>query len=129
MTATGVPVIGPLPRPTSRCVTPIVNPLNIDTSMHVLHGRVDQYRDDHLSYTPTVPLSLLLLSLRMLNSRILPLPGGRLDYHIELGPSSNKKLFPVQRPGGLKRAYGTFFLFCFFFFFTPPPLYILVYKK
>ena len=207
MTATGVPVIGPLPRPTSRCVTPIVNPLNIDTSMHVLHGRVDQYRvptaqgkqgnrendkkksvrentgnleilpkhrentgnlvcssckfpdpkskkyfgichenfhffggsgqvsfvyvivmnhvnwhrenvwsdrentgnsktqfewvpcsmhvlhgrvdqslDDHLSYTPNVPLSLLLLSLRMLNSRILPLPGGRLDYHIELDP-------------------------------------------
>ena len=45
-------------------------------------------------------------------------------------PPLNKKLFPVHRPGGLKRAE------CDFFFrfkknklFTTPSLYILVYKN
>ena len=44
-------------------------------------------------------------------------------------PSSNKKLFPVHRPGGLKRADWNFFFFLFSFFFLLFPLYILVYKK
>ena len=41
----------------------------------------------------------------------------------KLRPSSNKKSFPVHRPGGLKRAYWNFFFLfsIFFFLFTPPP--------
>ena len=40
-----------------------------------------------------------------------------------LRPSSNKKLFPVHRPGGLKRAYLNSFCSSFqklFFYFTTP---------
>ena len=49
-------------------------------------------------------------------------------------PSSNKKLFPVHRPGGLKRAYWNNFFpifnfHQFFIYFYFSPLYILVYKK
>ena len=43
-----------------------------------------------------------------------------------IGPSSNKKSFPVHRPGGLKRAYCNFFFHLiknFFFFFTSPPVH------
>ena len=51
---------------------------------------------------------------------------GSLDpcYHI-IGPSSNKKLFPVHRPGGLKRAHWnfSFHLFNFFFLNTFPPVH------
>ena len=43
-------------------------------------------------------------------------------------------MFPVHRPGGLKRAYWNFFflffnLLLFFLLPPPPPLYILVSKK
>ena len=34
-----------------------------------------------------------------------------------VGPSSNKKLFPVHRPGGLKGAYWNFFFFFSYFHF------------
>ena len=48
-------------------------------------------------------------------------------------PPLNKKLFPVYRPGGSKRADWNFFFsifsFSFFFFFLVFPLYILVYLK
>ena len=42
---------------------------------------------------------------------------------ISMRPSSNKKSFPVHRPGGLKRAYWNFFFHLFkqFFFLLPPP--------
>ena len=45
--------------------------------------------------------------------------------------SSNKKSFPVHRPGGLKRAYWNFFFMfsIFLFFFLLFPLYILVKKN
>ena len=47
-----------------------------------------------------------------------------------VGPPLNKKLFPVYRPGGLKRAYWNFFFPIFnFFFFYVPLLYILHCKK
>ena len=38
-----------------------------------------------------------------------------------LRPSSNKKSFPVHRPGGLKSAYWNFIFPDFNFFFTFPP--------
>ena len=46
-------------------------------------------------------------------------------------PPLDKKLFPVHRPGGLKRADWNFFSIFSkkFFFFYFSPLYILVYKK
>ena len=39
---------------------------------------------------------------------------------VSFRPSSNKKLFPVHRPGGLKRAYWNLF-FPSFKLLTPPP--------
>ena len=43
----------------------------------------------------------------------------------QVRPPLNKKLFPVHRPGGLKRADWNFLSFFFFFFFflstSPPP--------
>ena len=51
----------------------------------------------------------------------------------EIGPPLNKKLFPVYRPGGQKRAYWNFYFPVFSKKkkknLLPPPLYILVYKK
>ena len=49
-------------------------------------------------------------------------------HNIVIMPPLNKKLIPVYRPGGSKRAdWNSFFhLFNNFFFFTPPPLYFLV---
>ena len=43
----------------------------------------------------------------------------------------NKKVFPVYRPGGSKRADWNFFFHLFkkSFFFLLPPLYILVKKN
>ena len=38
-------------------------------------------------------------------------------------PSSNKKSFPVHRPGGLRRAYWNFFFHLFKIFFTFPPVH------
>ena len=53
----------------------------------------------------------------------------QIETH-RIRPSSNKKLFPVRRPGGLKRAYWTlFFPILKLFLFLLFPLYILVYKK
>ena len=46
-------------------------------------------------------------------------------------PTLNKKLFPVHRPGGSKRADWNFFFYIFkkTSFFSLFPLYILVFKK
>ena len=44
-----------------------------------------------------------------------------------LGPPLNKKLFPVHRPGGLKRAEWDFFLF--FSCYSPLPVHSSVYKN
>ena len=58
-----------------------------------------------------------------------PRTTGNWSVLIIIRPSSNKKLFPVHRPGGLKRAYCNFFFLIFNFCFYFSPLYILVYKK
>ena len=45
------------------------------------------------------------------------------DYLLSVRPPLNKKLFPVHRPGGLKRAYRNFFFHIFkkkIFFYFPP---------
>ena len=51
----------------------------------------------------------------------------RMSSHTQyIRPSSNKKSFPVHRPGGLKRAYWNFLFHLFkniFFFFTFPPVH------
>ena len=48
-----------------------------------------------------------------------------------LGPALNKKLFPVHRPGGLKRADWNFFphIFPLFFFFTQPCTILFIKMK
>ena len=54
------------------------------------------------------------------------------EWHPCIRPALNKKLFPVHRPSGLKRADWNFFLLIlkiFLFVFLHFPLYILVHKK
>ena len=59
------------------------------------------------------------------------LMGTGMCFASVLRPLLNIKLFPVHRPGGLKRLTGTLFFHIFkkYYFFYLFPLYILVYKK
>ena len=54
-----------------------------------------------------------------------PLPPTKARNAEQLRPPLNKKLFPVHRPGGLKRAYWNLFFHIFKkdFFFTFPPVH------
>ena len=61
-----------------------------------------------------------------------PLASESICYtNCSIRPPLNKKLFPVHRPGLLKRADWNLFFHTFkrILFLLPPPLYSLVYKK
>ena len=92
-----------------------------DRSMVEIEGPTSPRRD--VSKGPTSPWGRLHL---YSTCRHQDLPTSGL-----LGPSLNKKVFPVHRPGGLKRADWDFFFHDFFkkLFFSQSSWYILVNEK